>query len=225
MLRAVSAGTLNNLAFAAKKKAFHEIDKGMIVRNQRFVEGSLRVEKANPTLEMKNQKAQSGSIKRPRFSGWVEQEGAASHMHRAAQVASRVGESRQGQVAGKNRFKNFLKWGKPDGFSDTQISQFLGERSAGKDWKVPFLMPRRYKRMSKGLYVFGKSQGKIVVNGKRVKRRKIIRLWRYQASPLKIRPDHWLTRTGQFVSKDHRYSTVAFGMAVRNYMKQGFKSG
>ena len=63
LLRPVTANVINSLAFDAKKQYYREIDRNMIVRNRRFVESSLQVQKAR-SGPIEKQIALSGSVNR-----------------------------------------------------------------------------------------------------------------------------------------------------------------
>ena len=71
-LKAANA-TLNSFAFGTRKRSLEIIKKKMTVRNQKFVAGSLRVQKSTGS-NIDNARSEVGSIFRPRFTGWKEQE-------------------------------------------------------------------------------------------------------------------------------------------------------
>jgi hypothetical protein len=66
---------LNSAAFGTRKLAIRNIKAQMIARNEKFIEGSVRVNKARLGAPLSQQSSEVGSIKRERFSGWLEQEG------------------------------------------------------------------------------------------------------------------------------------------------------
>jgi hypothetical protein len=79
---------LNSQAFGMKSTIPIVIKDNMTVRNPRFVSTSIQVSKAS----MKNPVAVVGSVRRPSFSGWVEQEtGQKSDRNRIPTKAARRG--------------------------------------------------------------------------------------------------------------------------------------
>ena len=101
--RSISS-TLNDVAFGVRRENLAVINREMIVRNPRFVESRIKVEKSRL-----NQGGQMhsivGSILSPRFSGWTEQEtGKESDRHRALTIMARKGDIRK-QAASYARLK------------------------------------------------------------------------------------------------------------------------
>jgi hypothetical protein len=120
LLRPVTANVINSLAFDAKKQYFKEIDRNMIVRNRRFVESSLQVQKAR-SGPIEKQIALSGSVNRPRFTGWEEQqEGKPSKTKRAITTAGRGGNKRNISKT-KARLRSGNKFYKPEQFSGRDL--------------------------------------------------------------------------------------------------------
>lgn len=69
--RAVAA-VLNEFAFRTRDEILGVIQDKMTVRSASFVRGSVRVERAKPG-NISNMKSSTGTIRRPRFTGWIEQ--------------------------------------------------------------------------------------------------------------------------------------------------------
>ena len=89
-VRLATGAMLNSFAFGTRTQAIGHINETMTVRNSKFVSGSMRVSKANIESPVPRQKAVTGSIFRPRFSGWVEQEfGTGQNRSRSATLAGR----------------------------------------------------------------------------------------------------------------------------------------
>jgi hypothetical protein len=65
--------TLNSFAFGTRRKSIEIIEKELTIRNQKFTRGSLRVQKSTAS-NLSSARAEVGSIRRPRFTGWKEQE-------------------------------------------------------------------------------------------------------------------------------------------------------
>jgi hypothetical protein len=125
LLRPVTANVLNSLAFDAKRKYGKNIDRFMVVRNKRFIEGSLRVQKTK-SGPVNSQMTISGSIHRPRFTGWEEQEkGTRPKRNRAITKAGRAGNKKR-QAIGKARLKSANKFYKPSQFPGrSRYNKFL----------------------------------------------------------------------------------------------------
>jgi hypothetical protein len=125
LLKPVTANVLTSLAFNARKQYVRSINQSMIIRNRKFVESSLRVQKAR-SGKIENQIALSGSIERPRFSGWQEQQtGKTSKKKRAITLAGRRGNKRNIAIS-KARLKSSNKFYKPQQFSgNTLHSKFM----------------------------------------------------------------------------------------------------
>lgn len=69
-----SARVLNSAAFGARKLAIRNLHRDGIVRNSKFVDTSIRVEKCRLGSPLYAQESIVGSVTRPRSTGWVEQE-------------------------------------------------------------------------------------------------------------------------------------------------------
>lgn len=123
LLRPVTANVLNSLAFDNRKLNIRNISNSMIIRNRRFVESSLQVQKTR-SGSIDRQIAYSGSVNRPRFTGWEEQqEGNPSKTKRAVTLAGRRG-SKKNVAIFKARLKPGNKFYKP--------SQFRGPTTKSK---------------------------------------------------------------------------------------------
>ena len=96
---------LNRFAFDVRTGAIQVINDEMTVRNKRFVSGRVRVSKARETIPTNRQKSETGSVAKPRFSGWVEQElGTKTTRNRFATLAGRSGKQNK-QIRGVARLK------------------------------------------------------------------------------------------------------------------------
>lgn len=125
LLRPVTSNVLTSLAFDARRQYIHEINQSMIVRNRKFVEGSLQVKKAR-SGPIEQQIALAGSVRRPRFMGWEEQQkGIASKNKRAITKAGRKGNIRNVSLP-RARLKPGNKRYHPRQFAGrTRYAQFL----------------------------------------------------------------------------------------------------
>lgn len=112
----IETATLNTLAFGTKKNIQRTLGRYLVIRNPNFMRSSVKVEKA--TLARKY--SEVGSIERPRFSGWEEQQtGTPSESHRVLTGAAR-GSSFQNVARGPARLK-------PSN-TPLQISNYVGGR-------------------------------------------------------------------------------------------------
>jgi hypothetical protein len=157
LLRPVTANVLTSLAFNARKQYISSINQSMIVRNRRFVESSLRVQKAR-SGKIESQIAYSGSIERPRFTGWEEQQtGKQPKKKRAITLAGRRGSKRNIAIS-KARLKSSNRFYKPQQFSgNTLHSKFmfmmrvLSNRGGG-EFIIDRSLTTRKGQLKKGLY-------------------------------------------------------------------------
>lgn len=150
--------TMNSLAFKARDHMTWNIIQTMMIRNHAFVRGSFAVEKATGSTLT----AYAGSIIRPRFTGWAEQEGAPNKRKRAASIAARSG-SFGNQVAPKMRFKSANKFTKPEQFegrSDNQRFAIMMRILATRPGNKYFLLSKNHTSsrsghvLTPGLYLF-----------------------------------------------------------------------
>ena len=105
-----AAGVLNTFAFGVKTESVKSISHVMKIRDKRFVETSIRVQKSNPSHALQGMRSQAGSIRRDRFSGWEEQEtGLITKRKRISTTAARAGNIGNKIQAG-SRFKSANKF-------------------------------------------------------------------------------------------------------------------
>lgn len=101
---AVTAEYLNASAFRHRELNIKSLESKMVIRDKRFLLSSLRVEKTRP-LPIDKQIAISGSINRPRFSGWKEQETGQTPKRKHAITTSARGGNIRSKVQEKNRLR------------------------------------------------------------------------------------------------------------------------
>ena len=119
LVKRAVAGTLNTFAFETRKKALHIIMTNMTVRARKFVEGSMRVDKAKAGQSINQQHSVVGSIKRPRFTGWEEQQtGKKTKRNRVATALARGGNM-SGKVKPSARMKQSNTFQSPDDYPGT----------------------------------------------------------------------------------------------------------
>ncbi len=160
----VTAEYLNSSAFRARELNMKNLQSQMTIRDQRFLSSALRVEKTKP-ISINQQIAISGSITKPRFTGWTEQEkGTAPERKRKITVSARGG-SRQAKAQQRARLKPSNKIYKPEQYQGKTYKQrfylmmrILGSRGGGQFLLSQKLRTRR-GYMNPGLY--GLKSGKI----------------------------------------------------------------
>ena len=151
-----AAGHLNVQAFGTRKAALEVINRRMRVRNPRFVKGSVRVVMARGSQPIPNQKAQTGSIERQRFSGWVEQElNKPTRRTRVPDLFSRGGQLGR-QVRPSLRMKSANQFLSPDDYPGntaahrTVVMLKILERQRHRK---PFII-KGHRKFKRGLYQF-----------------------------------------------------------------------
>ena len=156
LFQVTTAEILNAHAFGTRKKSLGQIERGMNVRNPRFVQSRLRVSKARPK-PINRQFSEVGSIATRRFSGWVEQElGTRTERTRLFSIGARRGSWGK-QAISEARARPGNRFIGPNDFNinakteEHRIAIFLRIMFKTKE-KKPFIVPRRYKRMPKGIY-------------------------------------------------------------------------
>lgn len=198
---AASAETLSSFAFGTRRKSILVIKNRMTVRNERFVTGSLRVQKASRSVPMNSQVAIAGSISRARFSGWEEQElGTKTSRTRTATRFARKGGSRP--VPPSLRMKPGNKFLAPrdfEGQSDEHKVQVMLQTLSRQRYKKPFVI-KGHRRFNSGLYKF---RGK-----------KIMMIWRFKTrkQPKRLR---WQT-----ISRDLYFATTRIDSVWANSLRK-----
>lgn len=168
-LKAANA-TLNSFAFGTRKRSLEIIKKKMTVRNQKFVAGSLRVQKSTGS-NIDNARSEVGSIFRPRFTGWKEQEsGTKPERTRSITRFARGTKNRRLRPSFKMRpGNNFLD---ADDFqirgSGDRTVVFL-QMLARRKHRKPFIIKGSSKFKS-GLYVFRRKKIKRIQEFKQTKK-------------------------------------------------------
>lgn len=153
----MTAGVLNSLAFDTRKNDIQNINQSMIVRNKRFVESNLRVDKTRP-VSINQQIANAYSVERPGFHGWKEQQGLpVPERKRGANLVARGGNKR-GSIKPRYRLTSGNKFYKPEQFQGRDLKsryQFmmrvLGTRGGGT-FLLNDEVPTKRGALGKGLY-------------------------------------------------------------------------
>jgi hypothetical protein len=162
--RYATAGVLNSLAFQTRRNDIQVLSGNMIIRNRRFLESNLKVEKTR-AVSIDQQIAYAGSIERPGFSGWKEQQnGTTSEKQRSGTIHARSG-NRAASMKAKSRMKSGNKFYKPTQYQGKDkrsrfqfMLRVIGSRGGG-EFLLSENMPTKKGSMGKGLYEL--RQGKI----------------------------------------------------------------
>jgi len=170
-------GHINKLAFRTRGAIINELGRNMTIRSPGFVRGSVKYERANPTKPV----AEVGSVRRERFSGWIEQETGQKTQRKRVQTLTARNSDWKRRVAPRFRLKPGAKFIRPDDMklNRTQIVPFLQILNKRR-YKSPFYIPIRYKRMQRGIYVFI--------------RQKIRRVQTFDPKNIQPRRDEWMSR-------------------------------
>ena len=160
-----AANVLNSFAFGTRKSAIDVISKQMTVRNKRFVETSIRVKTANQNTDLNSMVSRTGSIDRPRFSGWEEQQtGKKRPSTRVGTLLSR-GKNKSNQIRPAARMKpgsNFPDAGDYSGKDEQQRTTIMLNVLKRKKYKKPFVIRRKLKKFAPGLYRFFRGKIKML---------------------------------------------------------------
>jgi len=180
-----SASLLTSFAFGTRTESVRVFKTKFTVRNERFVKGKLRVEKASPKDDIDKQRSVAGSISGPRFSGWAEQE--LGTTTKRTRVGNRFGRRKDWskQLEGRARLKPNQNFPDPEDFNikakneTHRLTVFLLILNRQKR-KQSFIIPKKFNKFKKGLYRF---------KGKRIQR-----LQNFE--PKKVQPKRirWLTQ-------------------------------
>jgi hypothetical protein len=125
LFQQASANVLNNLAFQTRKNDIRNLSANLIIRNKRFLESSIIVQKAKP-VSLEKQVAIVATLQRGGFTGWAEQEGRSTKdKPRTSTLAARGGNKR-GVIKQQYRLRRSNKFYKPESFAGKNIKQQFG---------------------------------------------------------------------------------------------------
>jgi len=206
-----AAATLNGFAFGNRKESREIIHSEMQVRNPKFIDGSLKVEKSKANVPMNKMAATFGAVHRPRFTGLREQElGLAGSRNRLFTTAAREG-SMKNPTRAYARLKPNAKYPSPNnpnglktrGSQDFDLSGLTGAKRIVAFLSIlneskrdqTFIIRRKFGRFKRGLYRY--KQGKI----------KKLQSFDKKDKPRRVR---WLTKGRQaFMTKANILNTWA----------------
>ena len=174
------AGVINDQAFTSKNLAFKAIKSSMEVRSPKFVSSRIRVQKATPSKPI----SIMGSIFSNRFSGWIEQQRGTGSNRKSVATDKARGGNKANKIQPKYRMKQGRSFTKPEnlpGRDYTSKVRFMFRQMGSRKGKGGlFYLTKKYKSMTKGLYLF--SGGKISK-------------MQDTDSPAKTKKNKWMTRT------------------------------
>lgn len=181
--RRAEVGMVNNTAFALRDIILAELDRNMTIRSPGFVKGSVRLQKAT----FRNVTAEVGSIERPRFSGWIEQETGKKDTRTRVQTVAARRSNFKNRVAPRLRLKKGNKRairpsdvGLKNDISFPDVPGFLQILDRRRE-KQPWYLPVGYKRLQRGIYIF--------------LRGKIRRVHNLEPEDTQPERDRWMTRS------------------------------
>lgn len=151
--RAAENMWINRAAFGTRDNALAYLARNFTVRSPGFVRSRLRVEKAT----FSRQRAEVGSIRTQRFTGWAEQEGLAEDKRdKTVTPSARLGVITK-RVLPRFRMKRSTSFRKPDDYAGRTRRQranaMLQAVGRGRD-KRPFVL-YGHRTLQAGLWRFG----------------------------------------------------------------------
>jgi hypothetical protein len=159
-------GFLDSAAFKLKDLIFVSLNKNMVIRSEKFIKRKIRVQKTKG-MKLSKMSAEVGTVRGPRFTGFVEQEkGKKDPRTRTQTLASRRGKF-SNKVSGKARTKTANTFLDPDqeGVGKTRqarLTSFLSMVRKGTIKNQPFKTRRKYKgrlkRFSRGIFQMKKKK-------------------------------------------------------------------
>jgi len=177
----VAIGVLNTAAFGTRKQALKTLRSGLVIRNDKFMTGSVRVEKAKTTEKLNRAEAVVGSIKRNRFSGWIEQQtGQVSKKTRTSTLFGRGGQQSGALPVGSRlKRKSIIS---PDKYSgrtpENRVTKMINDLKR-RGYSRSFIV-KGSRKFKSGLY-------------KIKSKRKIAAVQRFSSRPIKPKRLEWLT--------------------------------
>jgi len=200
-------GTINNLAFRTRGNTLEELGKNMMIRSPGFVKGSVRYKKATRGDPV----AETGSIRRERFSGWIEQETGKKTGRKRVQTVTARSRNWRRRVAPRFRLKPSAKFIRPADvkLNRTQIVPFL-QILDRRRYRQPFLIPTRYKRLQRGIYIF--------------LAKKIKRIQNFDPKNVQPKRDAWMSRAvgqiNQSVTTEEYHRALKFSIQKNAMLKR-----
>lgn len=217
LFAAAATDVLNAAAFGTRKLALRELRSQSTIRNEGFLKRSVLVKKSRKSGNIDSMEARVGSIQRPRFSGWREQEGGQqTKREHLAKPAARRGDLKR-QIVRTARLQRSGRFPQPRDFRGPanpvrraiRMIHILSKSGFTKPFLI-FGLENSGKTMPPGLYRFGSGQ---------YPHRKIELLQRFK-KPKKTRRDPWLQpATAQYIR--HVDLRIVWGRALARELRRG----
>ena len=149
-IRATMLNMVNGFAIGTRKASLKIIESKMVVRNARFVQGRVQVQRATTARPS----AEVGSVRAPRFDGWAEQElGKDTDRTRVFALMARGGNYHK-QARPQARLKpgaNFIKPEDYDGKTNRFRTMAMLADIRRKKLRRPFII-KKHNKFKSGLY-------------------------------------------------------------------------
>jgi hypothetical protein len=197
---------LNDMAFQDKDNSFDVINETNDVRDKRFVKSSLQVERARFARSIDQMYSKQGSVKRPRFSGWLEQQtGGKDPRGHTMALKSRTGGTKRGKVRGRERYKKQNKFLKQGGRGFRPI-----HGSSGADQDVAAMLSVVRRKGIRNKHIMIHSSNYLVDDVYMLKTKKKIRtVGSIRGSDKNIERTNWKNRsTKRTMSERTRYARL-----------------
>ena len=231
IMQKVTADTLNTIAFQARRDQISIIESDNTVRNPKLLSRIMKVEKANPSLPIRAQVAKVGSVNIARHDGFVAINNGTPVKETMFNDEGRVGNKEGGKakkLAKGNAVSTRIEDVGIAGKTNQALVQFLQRIQASKSLRrKPFYMPKRYKRMQKGVYKFvGGKVGTMKSRGRSYKKTlvgaKIVRLSK-PAAKYKPKETDWLERSARKSVTETAIKKAMVKSGEHHFKKLGFK--
>jgi hypothetical protein len=210
-----AASVLNTLAFETRKQNIHQIKKTMTVRGERFVTGSLRVQKTKGN-KLNDLMAIAGSIERQRFTGWAEQQLNKPAKRKRLQTVHARGGSFKKRVRQKakmrrsNNFYTYRDFVSPKAKTKRQATaRMMRQIRSGEASRRPAVIESglggRLGKFSYGLY--------------EIKKRRIKRLQNLRPRNVQPKRNRWMTRSLRYLDRNVDLRAV-WGRSINFVLKK-----
>jgi len=194
-LQWATAYYLTELAWKTRDEAQREVEKTIEVRDKRFVQRHLVVNKALGRQPIDQQIARAGSYEGPRFSGWREQQ-EGGEKERIASHKARTGGSRKGRMVGRVRLKPGNRFRTPNevvGAKNAAHQVFIFLRMMSRAPKAPFVLDSGHPSFPAGVWTLDGRHGQ----GKWPKPRLLQRF----GADVKVKKNPWMTNARETIVK------------------------
>jgi len=207
--RSVTGRVLNTFAYNTRQEAIKFVHTEMMSRKPGFAKKVLRYEKADFFTPINQQESHTGSIRHPRFSGWIEQETGEQREGRIATLLAR-GNSKRRQVISDFRLKPGRRFKTPKdykGRTSTQRAVVMLQHLSRTGYNEPFIV-RGHRRMAPGLYRF-KGRGR---------KRGPQMLISFNPIQKRVKKNQWLTK-----SRERMFKATSVRKVYQKAVYQAFR--